>query len=781
MDFIHEFKAAIAAAGIEPPTDIIADGTRQRFSSNGKPRDNSGWYILHGDDRPAGSFGCWRSGYSQKWSYSKSKPLTAEEKAAWRKRMETLDAERKQQEVEARAYAAKTAKQMWEAARDDAAHPYLAKKKIPAIGARVLKDMLLIPVKQSATEFVGLQRIWPDGTKRPIKGTPMAGAYAPIGKPERGQKLVICEGWATGVTIHMFTQLPVIVAFTSGNLKPVVEKLQAKLAGFELVIAADDDYQTTKPDGTPWNPGIEAAYATGLPVYIPRWYGDRTGGTDFNDLYIDEGGKAVAECFEMPVPPPIPTKTVDKPVENISEPTPEAEQTKEPESVEAVDNLQEHAEVSMDAPPEWIDEIIDEIQSKPKNLPATADQGEPKSMAQLVAEYGLRTNDKGSPHCNAANCLRVLLLDPQLRKTIWFDEFMDRVMTMWKSDKPREWNEVDDINLQVYLQENYGFTRVGKMTVQDAVLAAAYTDRRNEAKAYIESLQWDGVPRLQAFSREIFGTEDTEYMRMVGQNFWVSMVARVLKPGCKVDTMIVLEGLQGAGKSKALAIIGGQWFTEATQSPTDKDFYLNLAGKMIVEIGEMDAFRKAEVTKVKQVITCQVDRYRAPYERRSADHPRRCVFAGTTNRDDWNKDETGARRFWPVYCRTIDHALLSKNRDQYFAEAAHLVKIGVDWWTMPEEETKKQQEARRDADELEGQIEHFLIGHNEISVYEIMDEMMKLPFDRQDKAMQMRIAKCLRVLGWKRPEVPTWRGGKAIRVWYRVGAPRLFDGEPSQF
>lgn len=315
MDFIHEFKAAIAAVGIEPPTDIIADGTRQRFSSNGKPRDNSGWYILHGDDRPAGSFGCWRSGYSQKWSYSKSKPLTAEEKAAWRKRMETLDAERKQQEAEAREYAKTEAKKLWEAARDDAAHPYLAKKKIPAIGARVLKDMLLIPVKQSATEFVGLQRIWPDGTKRPIKGTPMAGAYAPIGKPERGQKLVICEGWATGVTIHMFTQLPVIVAFNSGNLKPVVEKLQAKLAGFELVIAADDDYQTTKPDGAPWNPGLEAAYATGLPVYIPRWYGDRTGGTDFNDLYIDEGGKAVAECFEMPVPPPV-KKPVDNNVDN---------------------------------------------------------------------------------------------------------------------------------------------------------------------------------------------------------------------------------------------------------------------------------------------------------------------------------------------------------------------------------------------------------------------------------------------------------------------------------
>lgn len=343
MDFIHEFKAAIAAAGLTPPDDIIADGTIQKFSTNGRPTDKSGWYKLHGDERPAGSFGCWRADFTQKWSYSKSKPLTAEEKAAWRKRMETLDAERKQQEAEARAYAAKTAKQMWEAARDDAAHPYLAKKKIPAIGARVLKDMLLIPVKQSATEFVGLQRIWPDGTKRPIKGTPMAGAYAPIGKPERGQKLVICEGWATGVTIHMFTQLPVIVAFNSGNLKPVVEKLQAKLAGFELVIAADDDYQTTKPDGTPWNPGLEAAYATGLPVYIPRWYGDRTGGTDFNDLYIDEGGKAVAECFEMPVPPPIPTKTVDKPVENTPEQQPGPEQIKEPEPVTAVDNVQEYA------------------------------------------------------------------------------------------------------------------------------------------------------------------------------------------------------------------------------------------------------------------------------------------------------------------------------------------------------------------------------------------------------------------------------------------------------
>jgi predicted P-loop ATPase len=402
---------------------------------------------------------------------------------------------------------------------------------------------------------------------------------------------------------------------------------------------------------------------------------------------------------------------------------------------------------------------------------------------QAVEAYGLTCNSKGVPDASVSNIVNVLLSDKNLARKIWFDEFLDRVCTIWRSDETREWGDVDDIKLQVYLQQTLGMPRLGKQSVQDAVIMVANMDRRNEAKAYIDGITWDGTERLAAFMVDCFGAEPSEYTSAASRNFWLSLVARVLRPGCKVDTMVVLEGAQGAGKSMGLSIIGGKWFAEAHESPTSKDFFLGLAGKMLVEIGEMDAFSRSEVTKVKQVITCQTDRYRAPYERHAADHQRRCVFAGTTNRDDWNKDETGARRFWPIYCGDIRHDLIRANRDQLFAEAAAALAAGANWWDMPAEATLSQQEARRDVDSLEDDIAGWSLGRSEITTRDIMNDLMRLPIEKQDRNLQMRIAKALRSLHWVK--LVAWRGSKAVRVWRKrddaTGKPECvedFSREP---
>ena len=397
------------------------------------------------------------------------------------------------------------------------------------------------------------------------------------------------------------------------------------------------------------------------------------------------------------------------------------------------------------------------------------DNAAPTSRAAAVQQYQMETNSKGEPFASVANITRALNGDPTLARGIWYDEFLQRIVTVWRRSEPTEWADVDDINLLIYLQESLGLPKLTKSTVQDAITAVAYQDTRNEAKAYIEAQAWDGVERLPTFFVDYFGAEASDYITMASINFWVSMVARVTRPGCKVDNMIVLEGAQGAGKSSALAVIGGKWFTEAHRSPSDKDFFVELEGKLLVEIGEMDAFSRAEVNKTKQVITCQTDRYRAPYDKRAADHPRRCVFAGTTNRDDWNKDETGARRFWPVFCREINRNGLAENRDQLFAEALHRLNKGEGWWTMPEQATKNQQEARRDADELEAVLANWLVGHYEISVTDVMNDLMQIPLERQDKQTQMRIGKCLRAIGWLKPSAPVYRGGRNVRVWTRQG------------
>lgn len=750
MSAREEFRAAIQAAGLTAPEEIVDDGKLHRFSSSGRKGDDAGFYRLYPDARPAGYFGCHRADLLVKWKSSARQEFTPEEKRQFAERMREMERQREEERAAMREQAATEAADLWAQAKPANGHAYLKRKNITGIGIRELGEELLVPMRAGPGAYVGLQRILGDGGKFFLKGTPSGGAYHVIGKPEKNGRVVIAEGYATAVSIHLATSLCVVVAFNAGNLEPVARKIRVAMPAASIVIAADDDRWT---EG---NPGMKAAAAAAAAVRgtvaVPVWQNARaTKRTDFNDLHCDEGLDAVAACFGKP------------------------------ESAEPGDPENNPGSIEAAARPSAVDDAVDvPVASSPValttgapasnvSLPAIVDQGIAVPGAAAINKYSLDVNSDGVPYASTSNIIRILAQDADFRGRIWYDEFLGKIMTVWRSPDGavRQWRDVDDINLQICLQAALMMPRLAKQTVCDAVIAAAHQDTRNECQAYLNGLQWDGIDRLSHFMTDCFGTDDTAYTRAAGENFWVSMVARVMRPGCKVDTMIVLEGAQGAGKSQALGIIGGPWFAEAHQSPSDKDFYMNLTGKMIVEIGEMDAFNRAEVTKVKQVITCPVDTYRAPYARHSADHPRRCVFAGTTNRDDWNKDETGARRFWPVYVHDVRHDLIRQNRDQYFAEALHKLNAGATWWDMPAQETLDQQEARRDSDALEPQIAEWLIGKSETTVIDLMVDMMHLPIEKQDKAMQMRIGKALRVLGWNRPHGAVMRNGKRGRVWVR--------------
>lgn len=771
MSHADEFKQSIQAAGLVAPDDIIGDGKLHRFSSNGHPKDDAGWYVFHDDESPAGVFGCNRSSIEVKWKSGKSAEFTPEQRATWKRKLDAAKKLRDDEAAALRQACAADAAEAWARAVPAGEHSYLTRKGITGAGCRqldvysfdtidkqtgeirtiTLRDVLLVPLRHGPGALVGLQIIRPDGEKFFTKGTPADGAYHVIGKPALDGRVVICEGYATAVSVNMATGWCCVVAFNAGNLLAVAIKIRRAMPDADIVIGADDDAWTVRPENHPqagqaWNPGIEAAHqaaaAIGTSVAAPLWENNRpVKHTDFNDLHADEGIASVKSCFNRNYPAPTATDT-DQPVSaaGLSPGNPGSSSVGASFSPAG----SAAAPAASTGPAAGVTVFV------------------PKHAAMMT--YGLDGTEKGA-YATVANVVRVLQMDQSLAQNIWYDEFLGRICTIWRSDKVREWSDVDDINLQIYLQENIGLPKLGKQTVADAVVAAANLDVRNEAKAYIDGIAWDGIERLPTFLDDCFKAGDTEYTRSAGENFWISMVARVMRPGCKVDTMLVLEGLQGAGKSMALAIIGGQWFAEANQSPTDKDFYLNLAGKMIIEIGEMDAFSRSEVTKVKQVITCQTDRYRAPYERRAADHPRRCVFAGTTNRDDWNKDETGARRFWPIVCNGVDHDALRANRDQYFAEAAHKLAGGANWWTMPIDATLEQQEARRDADELESQLARLMVGRSDVTVGEIMDDIMKVPFERQDRSLQMRIGKALRAMKWTKLPNPVWRGSARVRLW----------------
>ncbi len=291
---IAQFRAQMVAAGVNPPDEIIADGQLHRFSSNGKPSDTSGWYVLHTDPIPAGAFGCWRSQISEKWSAKFAYELSAQEQRLLNQRMEQIKVQREDELKKRHADAARKAQEKWALAQPVTTHPYIERKGVQANGLRVDAGALLVPLFNAAGALSSLQAINADGEKRFMNGGQVAGCFHMLGKPSKD--IVICEGFATGATIFELTGLPVAMAFSAGNLPAVAKIFRQKYPHSRIIIAADNDLQT---DG---NPGVskakEAAALVGGRLAIPQSNANDFGrSVDFNDLYLVAGAKAVVDCI----------------------------------------------------------------------------------------------------------------------------------------------------------------------------------------------------------------------------------------------------------------------------------------------------------------------------------------------------------------------------------------------------------------------------------------------------------------------------------------------------
>jgi len=315
------FQSAIAAVGLPPPDTIIADGKIQRFSTNGKGSDDAGWYILHLDNIPAGSFGNWREGRTEAWCIIERSAQTPEQQKQYATLLKSMQNARQRAKKAEHDAAAQMAQTIWAAATpiDDAAgHGYLVKKGIQPHGARLIETdaarahcgrlsptlsgaLLVIPMRNAAGELRSLQFITDDGTKRPLTGGEKQGCHYRIDKPDsaaQGGTLIVCEGFATGASIHEATGQSVAVAFDSGNLEAVAKSLRKVSPDAALIVAADDDHQTTGNPGRTAAAG--AAKAVGGIVVVPMFPADRPDkATDFNDLHQLAGGglDAVQVCF----------------------------------------------------------------------------------------------------------------------------------------------------------------------------------------------------------------------------------------------------------------------------------------------------------------------------------------------------------------------------------------------------------------------------------------------------------------------------------------------------
>lgn len=313
-----------------------------------------------------------------------------------------------------------------------------------------------------------------------------------------------------------------------------------------------------------------------------------------------------------------------------------------------------------------------------------------KEAAQVEYRYtrcGLAMKSNSTPFQTEENICRILFNDPIFKDKFYFDTFYRRYFTTLFSSEPEEIDNLFEIRLKMYLQRAYMFNTVTSQAVSHSISAYMSTVKhRNTMIENLEKTIWDKKPRVDEFFVKVYGAQDTKYMRDCGRIFWLSIVNRIMDPGSKVDTVIILEGAQGIKKSTSLELIAGKNYSVAGKDISSKDFFLKMAGKTILEIAELNAFSRSDHNELKEVISTRVDHYRVPYGHKVVEHPRTCIFVGTTNENHYLNDETGSRRFLPVACQFVNWEYLKDNLDQFYAEALARVKEREDFWSYDKTE-----------------------------------------------------------------------------------------------
>ena len=728
---LDDVLGQFADHGLEPAQPLTFGKLTRCKTTQDKGKEKNGWYVIHEHRTEKneilifGSFGDWRTGDSNK---IKVKPgrMSQEERDVMRARQE--DAKRRAAEVAANAArrAANRAAGLFKRMPEKGRSAYLERKQIIGIRVRYAPrtGALLIPMTTARDQIVGLQVIYPEkqaDTGRDKSywphGMSKEGAYHLIGPhPEPGEPVLVCEGYATGASLHMATSFAVAIAFDAGNLSAVAKAMRERFPGRALIVCRDDDWKTKRPNGEPWNPGEEkgsnAALIVGGQVVGPIFSGEREiKWTDFNDLHCAEGLDAVRRQVLAVVRPP--------------------------------------------AAGGW------------KDLLARTENG------SLIAHM--------------QNVELILGNDERWAGVIAFSAFSSKIVKLRTppyGGGTGDWGDIDDIRVMKWLAQQYNL-RVKASSVIEAVSVVAHDHSFHPVRNYLNKLEWDRVPRLDTWLNTVMGVAQSGYSAKVGKRWMISAVARVMRPGCKADSVMILEGGQGEGKSTAMSILGGDWFMDTPFALGDKDGFQAIRGKWIIELGELDSFNKAESTKAKQFFSASTDTYRESYGRRTNDVPRQCVFVGTTNQDEYLKDATGNRRYWPVACTKVDLEQLREIRDQLWAEAMFCYEAGEIWWVNRDETAmfSEAQDERFVVDEWEGPILNWLeesqIGET-TSGSEVLASALKLDFGHWGKPEQMRVGAIMHRLGWRRVRLPAlaksgqrpwaykkpqgWGGASALQV-----------------
>lgn len=398
-----------------------------------------------------------------------------------------------------------------------------------------------------------------------------------------------------------------------------------------------------------------------------------------------------------------------------------------------------------------------------------------------------KDGEKGGPLDNMANAITAFTRAPEWRDSLAYDEFSNRPKLLapppWvKMDRreaarsyPRDCHDDDAVMATTWIQ-NAAIPNMKLSVVKDAWMTVAKHHGYHPVKSYLNAITWDGTKRIDSWLIDHMGAEDTKLHQQFGAKFLISAVARIFNPGCKVDTVLVLEGPQGLKKSQALQALANGWYTDHIPDLTSKDAAIQIQGVWIVEHAEFDKLGRAESNRAKAFISTGTDRFRPPFGTCSEDFPRQCVFAATLNPSStgYLNDETGARRYWPVLCgvtwkepgRKVNIKTLTAVRDQLWAEAVVRFQLGENHWLegdMEAEQTKVT-DVRFTSDPWAGRINKAIALVKFVTIGSILENILGIPLGTANKSHQDRVGKVLRAAGWKvgtkreSPKAPQMRG-----------------------
>lgn len=724
MDYISSFITAIVNNGIVPhkTTDIQPcdrfKRIRQASDKAGK-RSISYWLKIE-HDFAYGYARDFKTGIECRFkSYDNDPNLSRSDVTRIKAMLKVRQAEQDALIAERHAKIAVRSAYKWNRCTLVGSTPYLDAKNIPLLSAGIYgSNQLFIPLYENFDSLGTIQNhqtIYEDGTKHFPFGGKKQGCFHVIGSIDPTMPIILCEGFATGDTIHMATSYAVVVAFDAGNMIHVAKKIRKFYKNTPIIVAADNDESGTGQKSAEL---VRSKIENTTVIICPEK------GKDFNDIGTDR----TATCFG---------------VQSDAGGGVDSRNGLLPESIPSAP--------SADFDHDWNDKVLTDSKNR---IIATS--------IQNIMLYTIYHHD--------------------MRGVFAYDEFRQSNIIMrcppWENPETFEPRPITDNDVTLCCAQLERFDLVpSQEKAYRAICVAAEHNKFNSAKKYIESMEWDGIPRLERFMVDIgCDKENPEYLSFVFKKWMTAAVKRIMEAGCQFDHVLILESQQqGFYKStmlKELATFGGEsYHTEAFGiSDIGKEYSaLKLQGVTFVELSELSGFGRKDDESIRHWITQRVDEVRLPYERTVSKYSRKFVLCATTNNYDYLKDPSGNRRYWPVtICKPIDIDFVKTNKDQLWAEAYHHYQQGLYLGpTLEENELAEVERAKRmQSDAWEDMVHDAIrkLGTDEFRTLDVMAAMELKTQDKNDNAIR-RISKILKSIGYNND--PQWDNQmkRSVRVW----------------